>query len=347
MKFNLIKISFVLLVVLFGCKTKNETPKDTIPAAKSDFTIAFGSCNNQTLKNELWSVILKNNPKVWIWGGDIIYSDTEDMDYMKQNYVLQKENTAYANFSKKVDVLGTWDDHDYGVNDGGYEYPKKNEVQQLLLDFLDVGLQDERRTREGVYHSKTYEIDSFSVKVIVLDTRYFRTPLTTDTETKKRYKPNYNTTGTMLGKTQWEWLNNELCDSTSDYHIIMSSVQFLSAEHGYESWGLMPNEVAHFEEVLANSKAKNCIILSGDRHIAEISKKEVKGLNYPLIDFTSSGMTHSYSSFKGEPNKYRIGDVIFNKNFGLLHFDFSKNEVTMEIRGLENKVLQAYTQKYN
>lgn len=347
MKLNPAILYIILLVVLISCRNKNGTPKNSDSSTKSDFTIAFGSCNNQTLKNELWNEILKNHPKVWIWGGDIIYSDTEDMNYMRENYSLQKENEEYANFREKVDVLGTWDDHDYGVNDGGYEYPKKEEVQQLLLDFLDVNQNDDRRYRKGVYHSKTYKIDTTSVKVILLDTRYFRTPLSEDTETKKRYKPSLNAQGTMLGKIQWQWLEEELCNSTSDFHIIMSSVQFLSYEHGYETWGLMPYEVEHLEQVLINSKAKNCIILSGDRHISEISKKEIEGLRYPLIDFTSSGMTHSYSAFKGEPNKYRISEVVYDKNFGLLHFNFNKKEVTMEIRGLKNELLQTYTQMYH
>jgi alkaline phosphatase D len=29
------------------------------------------------------------------------------------------------------------DDHDYGKNDGGAEYPNKQGSQQLFLDFLD------------------------------------------------------------------------------------------------------------------------------------------------------------------------------------------------------------------
>jgi len=88
----------------------------------NDFTIAFGSCNNQVLPNVMWSEILKNKPDVWVWGGDVIYTDTKDMLLMAQNYQKQKIKPEYANFTKNVAVLGTWDDHDYGVNDGGMEY---------------------------------------------------------------------------------------------------------------------------------------------------------------------------------------------------------------------------------
>ena len=100
------------------------------------------------------------------------------------------------------------------------------------------------------------------------------------------------------------------------------------------------------EDVLVRSKAKGIIFLSGDRHIAEISGKDVEGLDFPLIDMTSSGMTHSYDSFKSESNPYRISEVVSLKNFGILKFDFNKRMVKMEIRGEENVLFQSIEQKY-
>lgn len=335
---NYFKSLLLLFIVCTACTSKKNYD--------SPFIIAFGSCNNQVLENKLWSAIEENNPKVWIWGGDIIYSDTEDMTYLAQNYERQKQNLTYANFIKKVDVLATWDDHDYGLNDGGIEYPHKKASQQLFLDFLNVPKNDVRRKQEGIYYSKEYRVNNESVKIILLDTRYFRTELTADTISKKRYQPTKDINASMLGATQWKWLENELQNSTASYHIIMSSVQFLSAEHGFESWGNMPNEVKKLETLLKTTQAKNAIFLSGDRHISEISKKNIEGLNYPLIDFTSSGMTHSYTNFTSEPNQYRIVDVVSEKSFGVLKIDFVKQEVLMEIRGEDNLLLKSYTQKY-
>lgn len=335
---NYFKSLLLLFILLASCTSKEQT--------EPNFTIAFGSCNNQVLENKLWTSIEKNNPAVWIWGGDIIYSDTQDMTYLAKNYERQKQDSSYADFVKNVDVLATWDDHDYGLNDGGMEYEQKEASQQLFLDFFDVPKDDSRRSQKGVYYSKDYEIQKEAVKIILLDTRYFRTALTADTITKKRYQPNTDSNGSMLGETQWKWLENELQTSKASYNIIMSSIQFLSAEHGFESWGNMPNEVLKLEDLLRKTHAKNVIILSGDRHISEISKKEVEGINYPLIDFTSSGMTHSYTNFTSEPNKFRIVDVVSDKSFGVLKIDFSKKEVTMQIRGADNTLFRSYTQKY-
>ena len=100
------------------------------------------------------------------------------------------------------------------------------------------------------------------------------------------------------------------------------------------------------EKLIVFTKVKGAFILSGDRHIATFSSKIVTGLSCPLIDFTSSGLTHVYTSFSGEENPFVKGDVVKDINFGLLKFDFENNKVIMEIRGKENKLLQEYVQFY-
>lgn len=43
-----------------------------------------------------------------------------------------------------VQIIGTWDDHDYGLNDAGKEFDRKSTNQRLLLDFLDEPLDSPR-----------------------------------------------------------------------------------------------------------------------------------------------------------------------------------------------------------
>lgn len=219
-------------------------------------------------------------------------------------------------------------------------------MKELFLNFIGANTSDIRRTRDGVYYSKTYKVKDKSIKVIVLDTRYFRSKLTKDPTGRKRYIPNTDPNSTMLGKAQWDWLKQELDNSKADFNILESSIQVLSYEHGFETWGNMPNEVAKLKKIIADSKAKGVIILSGDRHIAEISQAQLPGMAYPLIDITSSGLTHSYSSYSGEPNKYRVSKVVPKKNFGLLKFNLKDNKVTFEIRGLNNVLYVSKTHQY-
>ena len=336
------KITIKLLPVFFlilSCGSSSLISTEGEP----DFTIAFGSCNREDEAQPLWSAILKNDPDVFLWGGDNIYSDTDDAEKMKADYLLQKKNKDYQRLLGQTNVLGIWDDHDYGLNDGGKEWHFKEKSQELFLDFMDVPETSPRRIREGVYHSEEFETPEGSLKVILLDTRYFRDKLKKSTDPGKRYETSQ---GTILGEVQWNWLEEELNNSDADFNVILSSIQILSAEHGFETWGNFPSEVEKLKDLLVSSEAKNVILLSGDRHISEFSATEVERLSYPLVDFTSSGLTHSYEDFSGEPNKLRVGEVVKEKSFGLLKFDFAANKVTLEMRGKRNKLQQDYVLEF-
>ena len=330
-------LRFSLILFLVACNstsgiTEKELPE--LPQKDYDFTIVFGSCNDQDNPQPLWQPILNNNPDAFIWGGDNIYADTPDMGKMKEMYEFQQNVEGYQKLVNTAVVLGTWDDHDFGKNNAGKEWEKKAESQQLFLDFMNVPKDDMRRDREGVYYAKDLKADGKTIKVILLDTRYFRDLISEGRE------------GTILGDAQWNWLENELNNSTADYHIIMSSIQVLSRQHRFEKWANFPEDRQRLLDLIVSSGIKNPIIISGDRHISEFSKMDIEGLEAPLYDFTSSGMTHVYEAFNGEPNKYREGDVIFELSFGVLNFDFENEVVNMQMRGLENVLLQETSVKF-
>ncbi len=309
------------------------------------FTIAFGSCNHQERVNPFWKDIMEQSPNLWIWGGDNIYADTYDMEKMSKMYQQQKSHSQYSKLIEKIPVLGTWDDHDYGLNDGGKEFAKKRESQQLFLDFLGIPKDSPRREREGIYHSEVFKTGGGNIKVIILDTRYFRTELTKATEKNKRYQPNKNE-GSILGEKQWKWLTEELNNNNADFTVIVSSIQILSSEHGFEKWANFPNETKKLFTLIEKSSSKNVILFSGDRHISEFSTLQLDGLQYPLIDFTSSGLTHSYDAYTHEPNSNRKGKVVSSLSYSLIEFDLKKHKVTFKMMGKDKAILQEFTQFY-
>lgn len=334
--------SLLAIIFLIITSCNYNTPEKIINTPiqiKNNALFAFGSCSNQAFEEQMWGEINLHKPEVWIWGGDAVYSDTEDPEFMKEQYRIQKSKPGYQELLKHSKVIGTWDDHDYGANDAGIEYPMKHDSKKLFLDFLDVAKNDIRRSRDGVYTSHDYSSEDGLIKVILLDSRFFRTNLTIDPTGKKRYIDNNNTDGTILGKQQWKWLESELNNSKANFNIIVSGIQVLSNLHGFEAWGNMPSERKKLLNTIANSKAKGVFILSGDRHVCEISKTKLKNMDYPIYDITSSGLSHSYRNVGKEENPYRISDLIGLKNFALLHFNFKKNMVFVEIRGKKDKLL--------
>ena len=242
---------------------------------------------------------------------------------------------------------GTWDDHDYGENDGGSGWEKKDEAQQLALDFFGVASDDPRRTQEGLYISEVHQTNKGSIKIILLDTRYFRTPLKKSTIEGRRYDSwTVEEGGTMLGEAQWKWLEEELKDDSHDFTVIVSSIQFLNDGHGWEKWGNIPSEMTKMYGLLSEAKAKNIFILSGDRHMAEVSVNKETNLNYPLVDFTASGMTHTWIDGATEFNEYRVSNVVKRLNFGVIQFDFETHTVTFQIRGENNFLYEEFSQSY-
>ncbi|MDG1435762.1 MAG: alkaline phosphatase D family protein [Saprospiraceae bacterium] len=299
-------------------------------------TIAFGSCNNQGKSQEMWKHVVKNKPDLWIWLGDIIYADTKNMQVMADKYSSLKNNMDYRRLLACSPVIGIWDDHDFGWNDAGKEYPMKNESKRLLLDFLDVPKDTLVRAREGIYQSYVFGEKGKKIKIILLDTRFFRDNVERTTGRNKRYI--VNNEGDVLGDAQWVWLEKELESSDAQINIIASGYQIISKEHRFAKWGNFPKARARLFKLLQKVKPAMPILITGDRHIAELSRTRLVGLENPLFEITSSGLTHTWSEKRKEANQYRVGDLIIEKNFGLFKIDWSGEQpkVTVEVRGLNN-----------
>lgn len=77
------------------------------------------------------------------------------MTVLERRYTLQKQQQNHSRFIAEVPVVGIWDDHDYGINDGDIHYKYKQQSQQKLLDFLDEPADSPRRQQEGAYTEYT------------------------------------------------------------------------------------------------------------------------------------------------------------------------------------------------
>lgn len=323
----------VSLVGLQGC-TGWEAPSSE--ESEEPLTrIAFGSCNRQARPQPLWAPIRSTDPELWIWLGDNIYADTRDMTAMDSMYARQRRRPGYRTLRRQTRVIGTWDDHDYGANDAGRTYPKRDSSQQLLLDFLGVPDDSPRRQRRGVYSTHTFGPPGRRVKILLLDTRYHRDPLTPDTTSEQLYRP--NKTGDILGEEQWSWLEGELRTSDAQIHLIGTSIQAIPAQHRWEKWANFPEARNRLFEVIRRTSAPGVVLLSGDRHHAELSRLDGV-VGYPLYELTASGLTHHAPPHE-EPNQHRLAPLVTALNFGLVTIDWEATPVRihLQVRGKNNE----------
>lgn len=290
----------------------------------------------------IWDAVNEFQPQLFVFLGDNIYADTEDMDVMRAKYQLLNDQPGLKQLRRTCQVLGTWDDHDFGVNDGGREYPKKRESQQVFLDFFRVPQDDPRRKQEGVYSAQLFGPPGKRLQLILLDSRYFRSPLKSGFTPgepgegyRGKYLPETDPEATMLGETQWKWLEAQLKEP-ADVRLIGSSVQVIADEHGSEMWGNFPLERKRLLNLIKTTQAQGVILLSGDRHLAEISRLPADhplGVGYPLYDITSTSLnapsgnfTKAGVRFANEINSYRVGLTYFDVNFGSIAIDWEQSD---------------------
>lgn len=310
--------------------------------AGSDETItriAFGSCAHQEKPQPIWRAILAARPQAFLFLGDNIYGDSEDMAVLKAKYDKLDANPDFAALRAACPVLGVWDDHDYGANDGGADYPMREASQRVFADFFRLPADSPVRQRPGIYDARVYGPAGRRVQIILLDTRYFRSPLL---KLPARgalgpYAPNPDPAATVLGEPQWAWLAGQLREP-ADLRIVLSSTQLLPQDHAWECWENFPAERARFLRLLGETGAGGAIVLSGDRHLAEImrlSTDDPLSPGAPVWEITSSSLTNPGGGTDAEPNRHRVSQGNYRDlNFGLLEIDWERRVVAASVRNL-------------
>jgi alkaline phosphatase D len=325
--------SVVLVSLLWNLSTA-VADEASVPLTR----IALGSCARQNQPQPIWDSVVAAQPDVFLFLGDNIYGDSRDMNVLRSKYAQLAAKPGFQKLRATCPILATWDDHDYGADDAGAEYPMKVESQTLFLDFFQEPANSPRRQREGIYDATVFGPVGQRVQIILLDTRYFRGPLKPKPRVQgkgTRYLPNPDTSVTMLGTAQWAWLEDQL-RVPAEVRIIASSIQVVSEEHDSEKWMNLPHERARLYSLIRDTHAHGVVFVSGDVHRGEISAMD-GGVGYPLYDLTASGMTEASVAkvkFADWPNRYRIGTLDWTTNFGVIEFDWTRRDplIRLQIR---------------
>ncbi len=309
--------------------------------------IAFGSCANQRNPQPIWDAIHAYRPQLFIFAGDNVYGDLDvaGIDGLQQAYDTAAAIDGYAKLRRSVRHLATWDDHDYGKNDAGADLAFKDEAKEAFLKFWNARVDDARRTRSGVYDSRIIGPVGMRVQVILLDLRWFRSPLKRAPQRsmgKGPYLPDTDPAKTLLGETQWAWLAQEL-RKTAEVRLIVTSLQVLSNGHNWECWENLPAERQKLYDTIRETRANGIVLLSGDRHFGALYRETPPGL-YPLTEATSSGLNIAYWAVnEAAPN--RLGGVYPVANFGIVEIDWWERTITLALRDEGGTVRRSTTIK--
>jgi alkaline phosphatase D len=305
--------------------------------------IAFGSCANQTKPCPIWEVMADYRPQLTLLLGDNVYADQLNgrmqpatPDRIVAAYQVLQQDAGFARLRQQSQLMATWDDHDYGANDAGGEWVHKAASAQALHDFLDVAPDAPIRQQAGVYQARVFGPVGKRVQVILLDTRFFRSALPQGDTPKpgfraRPYLPQTGPDAQLLGAEQWRWLEQQLREP-AEVRLIGSSIQVLSDQHPFEMWANFPEERQRFYDLLRETEASGVVLLSGDRHLGEISL-DPTAISYPLYDLTASGLNQGYQGWRlPEPNAKRFAALPFGNHFGSIEIDWESSDPVLSLQ---------------
>jgi alkaline phosphatase D len=299
--------------------------------------IAFGSCADQKLPQPIWDTVLQARPDLVVYGGDNVYASDPPFSIanLENAYATAAAIPAFQRLRAAVPQLAVWDDHDFGVNDGGAGFAFKNESKNAFLNFWSAPASDARRTRDGVYDSHMIGPPGQRVQIILLDGRWFKSGWKVTDQRgqpgKERYLPDADPTKTMLGEAQWRWLAEQL-KQPADVRLIVSGIQVVVEGHGWERWGNFPLEQQRLTDLIRETRANGVVFLSGDRHIGALYR-DADRVPYPLYEMTSSGITHPWKD-ANEAGPNRIGALVTEQHFGMVEIDWPARVLRLSLKGM-------------
>jgi PhoD-like phosphatase len=171
------------------------------------------------------------------------------------------------------------------------------------------------------------------------------------------YVPNNDLNATVLGQSQWNWLQNQLSiggeekyndnkdsdsikrnTSSNILRIIVSSIQVVSSGHCWDCWNMVPHERQRLLDLLLSSSTKHnndsqirTVILSGDRHCGGVYLYDNESKN------TSNNCWDQMSSATSVDNNLTTVDTIRLTNNSLIEVTSSSLTHTCPVGVLDNE----------
>jgi alkaline phosphatase D len=313
--------------------------------AKTVSRIAFGSCAVSTNSQEIFTTIKNTESDLFLFIGDNVYAKTEKDDpqlkSLRASYKQLSESKPFQQLRDTTPLLVTWDDHDYGINDGGGDWDHKFFSQQLYNHVWGITEDDPRANRDGVYFSKITGEAGKRIQFILLDTRFFRSDL------QVAVPPTSNGRYAMSdGETQWAWLEQQL-NKPADVRVIATSIQVIADGHNWEAWRTLPKERNRFYKLLTDTQANGVVLISGDRHASAIYR-QTEQVPYPLWEVTASSLNLPLTQIlkkdpEHESGPFRVGVPFYESSFGIIEVDWDRQKLMLQIRDEHDRVVIANT----
>ncbi len=255
----------------------------TLDLGSSALRFAICSCMDHKLHQpEIWKNLILQKPQMILFTGDQVYVDRDlPVNGVTPAHLWKKFCDARATleiyFSKTlIPIIGTWDDHDFGVNDGNsINFPLIKESQNNFLSFM---AQKESYCRALIRGPGISSAFKFGPQLFILtDGRSFRK----EADSRDRFA--------HWGEAQEKWMLDLIRNHQGSTWLVNGSQIFpsflrresMSAHHPVQFQGLL---------LELKSMPSKVVFITGDIHYSEISQIESSDIGYKTYELTSSSV---------------------------------------------------------
>jgi len=330
---------FKIIVVLalgpwFGTSAKGDAPSpEPLDCSRPLTKIVFASGADPRQEQPLWRDMLAEKPELLLWLGNNLPAKSTLALTPTKLAKLQSLQPDAVLFRRTVPSLATWDNSDFGVSPAAHNGIESAERESSKLEYLQLNpfdLQSIPAKQRGIYHSLICGPQGQRLQILILDQQSFRSPLLVNPKPffpNGPYRVDPSLQANLLGKEQLQWLDKQL-DQPADLRVLLSPRQFISDTHGYESWGLFPNEKKHLLASLQRKKIAFFLVLSANRLHGEVHRQTFA--KNEVLDTTVGGLNVTFPS-ADQPLPTRIGELVNQSNFGLLKINWSTQSGQVEL----------------
>ncbi len=302
---------------------------------KSNPNFALISCMADDFRfdeiiDPMWDKLYKQNADFLILTGDLVYVDDKQ-------FVERQKATKYDVWQRYVDcfkriplyhwyylkpVFATWDDHDFGTNDGDRNFiAKEISLEIFSAAFLgsDIYGSDGKLVWSNELEGTYSQFVAYNQKFVFMDNRSFRQP---NADSKAESYGHW-------GYKQHKWLIDSLKKNSSPSWVFNGNQFFNGANKDFIE-SLSRNHQAEYKILMSELKSLSAPVVfgSGDVHLSEIMRIPSNILGYETYEFTSSSM-HSYVG-TGWDNPMRVS-AAYVKEFNFILFNSTSSNNTLNI----------------
>lgn len=245
-----------------------------LPTARTSVTAAFTSCANAT-SEPVWERIAALKVDQLIFGGDTPYIDVADLPTIRQKQRAFLETPVLQSLIRTTSAVGTWDDHDFGLNNGNGVNAADRRVN-TRRGFTEYRAHDQYGTgTEGIYH----KVQNGPMEIFLLDPRWWSQTMASPVDPQKK---------TCFGPEQWTWLRQQLETSQAPFKILLMGQIWQDKKNSEndDMFTYLHERDALFDFIKAK-KISGVVLVGGDIHVSRhlIHRQRI---GYDLHDFITS-----------------------------------------------------------